>query len=58
MHDFEVPEPIICSPYDEPAWHWDLQEGRDPEKRADRRPAQYFYRPPGQEIGDESAPAA
>ncbi len=56
MHDFEVPEPIICSPYDEPSSHWHIEEGREPEKRPERRPAQYFYRPPGQDIGDEGVP--
>jgi type III restriction enzyme len=45
MHEFEVPEPIICSPYEEPPFHWHLEEGADPVKRPGRRPAQYFYRP-------------
>src|SRR3954470_2222936 len=52
MPEFEVPEPIICSPYDEPAFHWHLQPGADPEKRSERRAAHYFYRAPG-EVGDE-----
>ena len=56
MHDFEVPEPIICSPYTEPPFHWHIEEGREPAKRPQRRPAQYFYRPPGQEIGEEGIP--
>ena len=33
MAEFEVPEPIICSPYVEPAWHWFLTQGEDPKKR-------------------------
>lgn len=55
MHDFEVPEPIICSPYEEPAWHWHLEAGREAEKRNGRRPAHYYYRVPGQETGDDGA---
>lgn len=54
MSDFEVPEPIICSPYDEPAEHWHIVEGEVPERRGGRRPAMYFYNPPGPV--DESAP--
>ena len=54
MTDFEVPEPIICSPYDEPAEHWHIVEGEVPERRGGRRPAMYFYNPPGPV--DESAP--
>jgi type III restriction enzyme len=44
--DYEVPEPILNPPFDEPAWHWNIQEGASPEKRAGRRPAGYFYRDP------------
>lgn len=58
MHEFEVPEPIICSPYEEPAFHWHLEEGREPEKRPGRRPAQYYYRPPASDAtGEEGLPA-
>ena len=46
MTDFEVPEAFICSPFEEPAAHWHLQEGVDPEKREGRRPAIYFYPAP------------
>ncbi|MBS1816947.1 MAG: DEAD/DEAH box helicase family protein [Acidobacteria bacterium] len=56
MPEFEVPEPIICSPYEEPPHHWHLEEGREPEKRTGRRKAQYFYRSPGSDAGDEGAP--
>lgn len=52
---FEVPEPIICSPYEEPAWHWHLEEGREPEKRERRRPSGYFYRDPSQRTVDGEA---
>jgi type III restriction enzyme len=54
MTDFEVPEPIICSPYEEPGEHWHIVEGEVPERRRGRRPAMYFYNPPGPV--DESAP--
>jgi type III restriction enzyme len=56
MAEFEVPEPIICSPYQEPAFHWFLQQGQEPEKRPGRRPAQYFYRPPGEVSDDNDSP--
>jgi hypothetical protein len=52
---FEVPEPIICSPYDEPAFHWRLEEGREPEKAPGRRPSHYFYRDPSQRNNDGEA---
>ena len=42
MSDFEVPEPIICSPYDEPNQHWFIQEGGPPELRTGRRQSVYF----------------
>ena len=51
--DYEVPEPIINSPYDEPAEHWNIQEGESPERRPGRRPAGYFYRDPKAPPGDD-----
>ena len=39
MTDFEVPEAIICSPFEEPTSYWYLQEGEEPDKREGRRPA-------------------
>ncbi|WP_329006938.1 DEAD/DEAH box helicase family protein [Pseudomonas aeruginosa] len=42
----EVPEPIINSPYAEPAHHWQVEVGKSPMKAAERRPAYYFYRVP------------
>ncbi len=50
---FEVPEPILCSPYEEPPTHWDLVAGQTPNRAKGRRPAQYFYRDPARG-GDES----
>ena len=51
MPDYEVPEPILNAPFEEPAWHWNIEEGKEPEKRPGRREAGYFYR-------DPKAPAA
>ena len=56
MSEFEVPQPIICSPFEEPAKHWHLEEGTAPtEPTPGRRPAHYFYRAPG-EVTEEGAP--
>jgi hypothetical protein len=33
MSSYEVPEPIINSPFDEPKQHWHIEEGKDPELR-------------------------
>lgn len=52
MSSYEVPTPIINSPYEEPAAHWHLEEGKEPELRAGRRPAGYFYRDPKAPISD------
>lgn len=46
MSDFEVPEAIICSPFEEPSHHWRLEDGAEPEKRPGRRPAIYYYPDP------------
>jgi type III restriction enzyme len=46
MSGYEVPDPILNSPFEEPVWHWDLKAGEAPQKRAGRRPAGYFYRDP------------
>ncbi len=45
----EVPEPILNSPFTEPEEHWSISEHEPPVRRAGRRPAMYFYRPPGHE---------
>ena len=56
MSEFEVPQPIICSPFEEPAKHWHLEEGTAPtEPSPGRRPAHYFYREPGGDT-NEGAP--
>ncbi|MBM3790590.1 MAG: type III restriction endonuclease subunit R, partial [Acidobacteria bacterium] len=46
MSSYEVPEPIICSPFEEPPEHWNITEGEVPERVAGRRKAVYFYRDP------------
>lgn len=48
MSGFEVAEPILNAPYDERAQYWDIVPDAPPERKAGRRPAFYFYRPPGQ----------
>src|SRR5437588_4057426 len=44
---FEVDEPILNRPFDEPTEHWVIEEGKSPERRLGRRSAGYFYRDPG-----------
>ena len=53
---FEVGEPILNSPYEEPAEHWWIEEGRSPQRRPGRRPAGYFYRDPRVSQPEEGAP--
>ncbi|MGH9425833.1 MAG: restriction endonuclease, partial [Terriglobia bacterium] len=43
---YEVPEPIINSPFEEPSQHYHIEEGKTPELLPGRRPAMYFYRDP------------
>ncbi len=49
MSNFEVPSPILNSPFEEPKEHWWILEGQPAEHRQGRRPAIYFYREPRQE---------
>ncbi len=46
MNSYEVPEPILNSPYDEPKEHWLIIEGEEPRRVPGRRPAMYYYRDP------------
>lgn len=46
MSAYEVPQPILNSPFDEPSEHWHIVEGEEPEPRPGRRPAMYYYRDP------------
>lgn len=43
-----APEPILNSPYEEPAWHWTYINGA-PSKQAGRRPASYWFK--SQQVG-------
>lgn len=54
MQNYEVPEPIINTPFDEPAQHWYIREGEPPELRTGRRPAIVY--PPREERKDRSVP--
>jgi type III restriction enzyme len=46
MSGYEVPQPILNSPFDPPAEHWHIVEGEPPERVMGRRKAVYFYRDP------------
>lgn len=53
--DYEVPKPIICSPFEEPAHHWHLEEGVAPSAPTPgRRSASYFYRAPDSSDRDDA----
>jgi type III restriction enzyme len=47
MSNFEVPEPIINSPYLEPLSFWKISEGEPPVLMDGRRPASYYFKPAG-----------
>ena len=34
MSEYEVPDPILNSPFHEPAEHWNIVEGEEPDRRA------------------------
>ena len=53
MNVHEVPEPILNSPFEEPKEHWRITEHEPPQRISGRRPAMYFYRPPGHESSAE-----
>ena len=46
MSNYEVEQPILNSPYDEPDEYWHIEEGAPPERKEGRRRAGYFYRDP------------
>jgi type III restriction enzyme len=46
MSNYEVPQPILNSPFEEPKEHWNIEEGETPVRRPGRRRAIYFYRDP------------
>ena len=47
MTGFEVQEPILSTPFEEPPEHWHIIEGEEARRLPGRRPAVYYYRPPG-----------
>jgi type III restriction enzyme len=49
MNNYEVPQPILNTPYDEPRHHWWIVEGEPPEMRSGRRIATYHYVEPGRD---------
>lgn len=51
---YEVPEPILNSPFAEPGEHWYIREGEQPEKRTGRRPALVY--PPREERRERQVP--
>ena len=53
MNAREVPEPILNSPFVEPEAYWRISEHDPPEQRQGRRPAMYFYRPPGRDASED-----
>jgi hypothetical protein len=52
VSNFEVPNPILSSPFEEPKEHWWILEGQPAERRQGRRPALYFYRDPKRETDE------
>ncbi|MFA6450035.1 MAG: DEAD/DEAH box helicase family protein, partial [bacterium] len=57
MADYEVPQPILNSPFEEPKQYWYIEEGKPPEQRQGRRPAGYFYRDPKAQTSDTDSGA-
>ena len=53
--NYEVPEPILNSPYEEPAWHWRIEEGEPPEKLPGRRTACYYFPDPNASQTEEGS---
>jgi type III restriction enzyme len=50
---FEVDQPILSSPYEEPSEHWLIEEGKLPKRQPGRRAAGYFYRDPAVPMSGE-----
>jgi type III restriction enzyme len=55
MSNYEVPQPILNSPYEEPAEYWDLRADAPPVRQPGRRPSFYYYKPPNVLPDSESA---
>ena len=52
MSSYEVPEPILSSPFEEPGEHWHIVEGELPARAAGPPAAVYFYRDPARATGE------
>jgi type III restriction enzyme len=46
MAEFEVPEPILCCPFEEPREHWRIRQHEPAVREPGRRRSVYFYRDP------------
>ncbi len=57
MSTFEVPSPILSSPFEEPKEHWWILEGQPAERRPGRRPALCFYRKPKRQTDERGGVA-
>jgi type III restriction enzyme len=57
MTAFEVEQPILNSPFLEPAEHWQIEEGHAPKRLSVRRRAGYFYRDPKAPLPEPGQPA-
>jgi type III restriction enzyme len=57
MSAFEVDQPILNSPFNQPAEHWKIEEGEAPTKVAGRRRAGYFFRDPNATEPEPGEPA-
>jgi len=57
MSAFEVEQPILNSPFEEPAEHWQIEEGHAPKRLPLRRRAGYFYRDPNAPLPEPGEPA-
>lgn len=58
MTGFEVKDPILNLPFEEPKSYWKIEEGKVPVEMPGRRPAMYFYRPPGTATEDNGVGTA
>lgn len=57
MTSFEVEQPILNSPFEEPREHWHIEEGSAPKRLSGRRRAGYFYRDPSASHAEAGEPA-
>src|SRR5215211_5120039 len=57
MSAFEVEQPILNSPFDEPAEYWQIEDGQAPRRLSGRRAAGYFYRDPKEPPPEPGQPA-